>query len=563
MTRVEQVGTSVPIGRPIGNTRVYLLDAHGQPVPVGVTGELFIGGDGVARGYVEQPALTAERFVPDGFSGVPGARLYRTGDLARWRGDGVLEFLGRADAQVKVRGYRIELAEVEAALRTLPGVRDVAAVVREDVPGDKRLVAYVVPSPDTAWEPEALRQALASRLPEYMVPSSFVKLDALPLTPTGKLARQQLPAPDGSRGDAPFTAPRTRLEEQLAEAFADTLRVPRVSVTDSFFALGGHSLLALRLVSRIRERTGHSLPVSALFQDTTVERLARRVEQTPTPARNLVRLDASGASERPFFLVHGGGGSVLGYAELMRHLDGRHPVYGLHASGLEGGDLPSASVEVLARDYLAQVRAVQPRGPYLLGGWSFGGLVAYEMALQLQAVGEQVELLALMDTHAPGTQPRPTPDALGLLAVFGRVLGLSWRELPLDLEHLRSLGDRERLAYVLEQARHAPTGAPAWDVDGAERLFTVFQRLAAAQRDYVPASRHAGPVVLFRAAVHSAETADLGWRAWLTGTLTVYEAPGDHYTLLSAPHATLLAERLSHHLWNHRESNPAGCFESG
>ncbi len=547
MTDVAHVGTSVPIGRPIGNTQVYLLDASGQPVPVGVTGELFVGGDGLARGYVGQPALTAERFVPDSFSGVPGARLYRTGDLARWRSDGVLEFLGRADAQVKVRGYRIELSEVEAALRSLPVVREVAAMVREDVPGDKRLVAYVVADPDVAWEPEALRHSLAARLPAFMVPSHLVKLEALPLTPTGKVDRRRLPAPDTQlrSESAPFIAPRTPLEEQLAAAFADVLRVPRVSVSDDFFALGGHSLLALRLVSRIREHTGQVLPVAVLFQDSTVERLARRMQQASVSTRNLVLLDVGNSSERPLFLVHGGGGSVRGYSELVRELRGHGPVYGLHAS--ESDD--DVSIEALARDYLAQVRAVQPRGPYLLGGWSFGGLVAYEMTLQLQAAGEPVALLALLDTEAPETQPRPAPDGLGLLAAFGRMLGVSWQDLQLDLEHLRSLEPKEQLARVLEQS-------PSVDADGAERLFALVQRLAAAQQAYVPASTWAGPALLFRSTDSRMRPEDLGWRAWLTGALTVCEAPGDHFTLLSAPHATQVAERLGHQLWNHRESNP-------
>uniref|UniRef100_UPI0013DB290B non-ribosomal peptide synthase/polyketide synthase n=1 Tax=Pyxidicoccus caerfyrddinensis TaxID=2709663 RepID=UPI0013DB290B len=286
MTSVEHVGTSVPIGKPLGNTRIYLLDASGQPVPVGVVGELFIGGDGVARGYVEQPALTAERFVPDAFSGVPGARLYRTGDLARWRGDGVMEFLGRADAQVKVRGYRIELAEVEAALLAFPDVAQAVALVREDVPGDKRLVGYVAApeSLDTA----TLRAALKQRLPEYMVPSALVRLDALPLTSNAKVDRKALPAPDASaasRGET-YVAPRTPTEQRLSEVFSQVLRVQRVGVQDDFFELGGHSLLATQVISRIRATLGVELPLRALFEAPTVAALAPRVE-TPASSRAL------------------------------------------------------------------------------------------------------------------------------------------------------------------------------------------------------------------------------------------------------------------------------------
>ncbi|WP_164002945.1 amino acid adenylation domain-containing protein [Pyxidicoccus caerfyrddinensis] len=552
MTSVEHVGTSVPIGRPIGNTQVYVLDAHGQPVPAGVVGELFIGGDGVARGYVEQPALTAERFVPDSFSSVPGARLYRTGDLARWRKDGVLEFLGRADTQVKVRGYRIELAEVEAALLAFPEVAQAVALVREDVPGDKRLTGYVA-APESL-DLAALRASLKQRLPEYMVPSALVRLDILPLTANAKVDRKALPAPDASSTGAAYVAPRTPTEEAVAAVWAEVLNVEKVGATDDFFALGGHSLLAVRLMARLRESTGVTLPVSALFQGATVERLAQRLEQRDDASRstsNLVRLDAGTATGRPLFLVHGGGGSVLGYTELVRLLGNDRPLYGLSASGIDGGELPAAAIEVLARDYLAQLRAVQPQGPYLLGGWSFGGLVAYEMARLLQAAGEQVELLALLDSLAPDSQPRPEPDTLTQLAGFGRVLGLPWQSLPLDVEHLRRLDVRGALAYVLEQARRSPSGAPALDLDAAERLFRVYQRLSHAQRNYVPVGAYMGPALLLRAATPPSgapRAQDLGWSAWLGGTLTVYEVPGDHYTLLSAPNASRVAERLVIHL---------------
>ncbi|MCY1015596.1 amino acid adenylation domain-containing protein [Pyxidicoccus sp. MSG2] len=555
MTDAAWPGTSVPIGRPIGNTYVYVLDAAGQPVPPGLMGELFIGGDGLARGYVEQPALTAERFVPDAFSGVPGARLYRTGDLARWRKDGVLEFLGRADAQVKLRGYRIELAEVEAALRAHADVGEALALVREDVPGDKRLVAYVVPSAkaDEAASVETvqLRAFLAERLPEYMVPSAIVVLTALPLTANAKVDRKALPAPEAPVAAHAYVAPRTPMEQTLAALWAEVLRLERVGVTDNFFALGGHSLLAVRLMARLREHTGLTPPLSALFQAPTVEGLAKWAEQRKAGAvstPNLVPLAAGTSTRRPLFLVHGGGGSALAYTELARQLGGDRPIHGLSASGIDGGELPAASVEALARDYLAQVRAVQPRGPYLLGGWSFGGLVAYEMARLLQAAGERVEALAIIDSPAPTGQPHPEPDTLTRLAGFGRVLGLSWQALPLDVEHLRRLDVRSALASVLEQARRAPSGAPVLDLDVAERLLGVHERLHDAQRHYVPGGTYTGPTWLFKAATAlegHALPADLGWGPWLTEPPQVHEVPGDHYALMRAPHVRALAQTLA------------------
>ncbi|MFP2931133.1 amino acid adenylation domain-containing protein, partial [Pyxidicoccus sp. 3LG] len=283
MTGEEQVGTSVPIGRPIGNTQVYVLDASGEPVPSGVTGELFIGGDGVARGYVEQPGLTAERFIPDGYSGVEGARLYRTGDLARWRPDGVLEFVGRADAQVKVRGYRIELAEIESALFAQGSLREVVVIAREDVPGDKRLVAYVVPAPDAVpLDTALLRAGLKERLPEYMQPSAVVVLEALPLTVQGKVDRKALPPPGEalSATRREFVAPRDPAEESLASIWAEVLRVPQVGIHDDFFELGGDSILSLQIIARARAAGLHLTP-KQLFQHPTVARLAVVVATAP------------------------------------------------------------------------------------------------------------------------------------------------------------------------------------------------------------------------------------------------------------------------------------------
>ncbi|HZI15720.1 MAG TPA: condensation domain-containing protein, partial [Myxococcus sp.] len=311
------------IGRPLPHCELYVLDSHGQPCPVGVPGELFLGGAHLAHGYFGRPELTAQKFLPHPFSTVPGARLYRTGDSARWKADGTVEFLGRLDGQVKLRGFRIELGEVEAALRAAPGVRDAAAVVREDALGDRRLVAYVVSAPAQQPDVSALRTLLQQRLPEYMVPSAFVPLEALPLTPSGKLARKLLPAPDASslRGDAPFTAPRTPAEEKLAELFAALLRLPRVGVTDSFFALGGHSLLATQLISRIRSALGVELPLRALFEAPTVEALAARIDSVrasapanaPPPILPVARtgpLPLSFAQQRMWFLDQLEPGSV-------------------------------------------------------------------------------------------------------------------------------------------------------------------------------------------------------------------------------------------------------------
>jgi amino acid adenylation domain-containing protein len=285
---VDAGAKNIPIGRPISNTRIYILDSYTEPAPVGVSGELYIGGAGVAQGYLNRPDLTAERFVPDPFAREPGSRLYRTGDLGRWLPDGNIEFLGRNDDQVKLRGYRIELGEIEARLAEHAGVREAVVVAREDGPGDKRLVAYYTGDADAGAE--ALRGHLGSRLPDYMVPAAYVRLDALPLTPNGKLDRKALPAPEGAAYVArAYEAPQGELEEKLAEIWAELLAVDRVGRHDNFFELGGHSIKAVQVVSRIRREFGVELPLRPLFEAPTISQLATQVKREMTVKSSLAQ----------------------------------------------------------------------------------------------------------------------------------------------------------------------------------------------------------------------------------------------------------------------------------
>nr|WP_275899242.1 non-ribosomal peptide synthetase [Pyxidicoccus caerfyrddinensis] len=539
---------TVPLGRPLSHSRLYVLDERLQPVPVGVPGELFIGGAQVTRGYLNRPELTAERYVPDIYSTTPGARMYRSGDKVRWLADGRVEFIGRADFQVKVRGFRVEPGEIATVLREHPAVREALVVAREDVPGDKRLVAYVVSSEPVRTE--SLRAFVQERLPAHMVPSAFVSLEALPLTPNGKVDRKALPSPDVSAARAQYVAPRTPLEEQLAQAFAEVLNLERVGVEDDFFALGGHSLLAVRLIALIRERTGLTLPLSSLFQGATVERLASLAPPSPevrqrTP--NLMRLDAGTSRRRPLFLVHGGGGALLSHAELARHLGDERPIHGIFAPGLSGGELPPASMEALARLYVQQVREEQPHGPYLLAGWSLGGVVAYEMARQLEALGEQVGLLALIDSYAHLGQVEPAPPPLARVVTFAGMVGLPLQDLPpLEPEQLSGLEGAELMQRVMEELRDLPA------IDGLEpthvgQLYAVHERLTEAQRGYVPASRYTGTAEFLMASAPTAlpRAADGGWSPWVLGGVKVSLVPGDHVTLMQSPHAATLAEKLN------------------
>jgi amino acid adenylation domain-containing protein len=548
----EPAGREVPLGRPLPNVQLYVLDGYGQPAPVGVPGELHIGGVMLARGYLRRPGLTAERFVPDPFGAAPGGRLYRTGDLVRARADGALEFLGRADHQVKVRGFRVELGEVEAALARHPAVRDLAVVAREGPPGERRLVAYLLADP-AALPPAAARRFLAGRLPDYMIPAHFVVLPRLPLTPNGKLDRRALPPPDEGRDDGAAlpAAPRTALEARLVGLWEELLGVRPVGVTDSFFDLGGHSLLALRLITRLRDSLGRELPLATLLRAPTVERLAAALEQTGAPPASgspLVPIQPNG-SRAALFLVHPSGGGVLCYADLARALGEDQPVYGLQSRGLDDDRLPYASVEDMVAAYAEAIRAVQPRGPYLVGGWSLGGVIAFELARRLRRQGEPVPLLALLDSAAATDEAPPPEDEL--LAHFAHdLMGLTGTDAAPSAPPLAGgAGERdERLGALLDAARQGAALPPDLGLDGIRRLYDVFATNVRAVQRYRPET-YAGPVLLLRAATGNDDLdATLGWGESLTPGLRTVTLPGDHYSILRPPHVRLVAETLKRFL---------------
>ncbi|MGZ3458357.1 MAG: non-ribosomal peptide synthetase, partial [Archangium sp.] len=514
------------IGRPWDNVQVFLLDAQLRPVPVGVPGELFIGGVGLARGYLGNPALTAERFVPHPFSSLPGQRLYRSGDKARWLPEGRLEFLGRLDSQVKVRGFRVEPGEVQSVLRSLPAVRDAAVLAHPDGSGQPRLVAYVVPSLGHSPTSSSLRDSLRRLLPDYMLPSSFLLLERLPLSPSGKLDLSSLPSPEhaGHELQQTFIPPRELLELEVARAFEEVLALRPIGAHGHFFELGGHSLLAVRLLALVAERTGQRLPVSVLFQAPTVEGLAAALRTGVGPWSPLVPIQRGG-SRQPFFCVHPVGGNVLAYAELARLLGPEQPFYGLQSQGLDGSLPPLERVEEMAAFYLEALRTIQPHGPYLLGGWSMGGVVAFEMARQLQARRERVALLALIDpSPARSGQEEPEEDVgPDMAALFASDLG---------------------------QLTSPPLAESLLDVDAGppqlHALLDVFSHNMRALRRYVPRCIE-GRATVLRAADSvrvGSEEDDRGWGQKVSGGVELLEVPGDHYGILRPPHVQVLAEHL-------------------
>jgi thioesterase domain-containing protein/acyl carrier protein len=539
----ERELAEVPIGRPIAGARLFVADAQCGLAPIGVAGELLIGGAGLARGYHAQPALTAERFTPDPFGPAAGGRLYRSGDRARRRPDGRLEYLGRIDQQVKIRGFRVEPAEIESVLRTHPGVRE-AVVVAWERAGVRRLAAYVVAEAGLAPEESELRRFLRARLPDYMVPALLVPLATLPLSPHGKVDRRRLPEPGPELGLAAAdpVAPRDGIELRLARLWEELLGVQPVGVTDSFFDLGGHSLLALRMMARIRAELGRELPVAALFERPTIEQLAAALrEQGMRAAPSVlvpVRADGDGA---PLLCVHPVGGTVLCYAELARHLGAGRPLFGLQHPHLAGETGEAASVEELAATYVRAVRSARPGGPRLLAGWSMGALVALEMARQLRAAGEAVGLVALIDPTTPGDETDREADEAALVLEFARDLA-GLRGLTASSADLAGSDPLDRLLALARAEGQVPPDVGLADL---RRHFEVFRRNLKAAAAYRPVA-WPGPLALVVAdRSPAAEAARLAaWRHLAAGSVEVHRLPGDHYSLLRPPDVGPLAALL-------------------
>jgi amino acid adenylation domain-containing protein len=550
----------VPIGRALPNVQLYVLDVYGQPTQVGVPGELFVGGAGVGIGYHRRPELTAERFVPNPF--VEGERMYRTGDLVRWLPDGQLAYVGRIDSQIKIRGFRVELGEIEAALSALPGV-DQAVVQPQPGPGGSHvLVAYCVARPGVKLVHAELAAKLGEQLPEYMVPAATMQLERLPMTPNRKVDRRALPKVD-TAVERPYTAPADPEEAKVAEIWQTLFEKARIGVEDDFFDLGGTSLLAIRLFTEIDRAFGVKLPMSTVLEANTIRKMAALVH-APEPRHEGCLIELRAGGERCLFLVHDADGETLLYGNVARRLPEGIAVYGIEPAGRGKLSIVHTTVEQMASHYLREVRRRQPRGPYYLGGLCAGGVLAFEMARQLEAAGEEVALLALIESAPPGAAMKTSHHevrmgrfrslASGLR--LGNVLNVAGQALDKVRNAITyELGQRTKRARValqyklLEQVFVGGAGWPA-----RLPVPTTREIYASAERRYVPGRVDGGRPIVFRALDGEGDEkpfkdiyvdALFGWGAVLEGTPEAIDVTGGHGECLQEPHAKIVADAIA------------------
>ncbi|MEM7583893.1 MAG: amino acid adenylation domain-containing protein [Acidobacteriota bacterium] len=532
------------IGRPVDGTDARVLDRHGGPTPLGVPGELFLGGQGLARGYLGRPARTAESFVPHPWSTASGGRLYCTGDLVRWRADSELEFLGRIDHQIKIRGLRIEPGEIEALVARHPAVDEVAVVMQQSRTG-AHLVAFLVLAEGNEKPAEgALSQRLQESLPSYMVPAAFVWVEQMPQTPSGKIDRRHLAGLDFVKGDDSDerVQPRNPLELELLQIWQEVLEIRDIGVTDNFFKLGGHSLLTIYLMVCIRERLGPDLPVAVLFQAPTIETLAAALEQEHPRSRypSLVPLSPDG-EKAPFFCVHGADGNVFYFMELARHLSGldaERPFYGIQARGLMGEEGEALrTVNAMAEYYLEVVRDHQPQGPYFLGGYSSGCLVAFEMGRRLREAGDEVAFLGMFDSLADPMRQVQVFNQTALLAFFAREL-----MIPVMPDELVELEDDEQLSYILEKGWRLKKIPREFGFADANQALRIMEANLDATRKAELGS-YPGKVTVFRSESSDRWEEDLGWGE-LAAEVETHNVTGNHRTMFVRPNVESLSELL-------------------
>lgn len=547
----ESINDIIPLGKGIKDVQLLILNNSKQLSGIGEKGEIYLRSPHLAKGYINNDELTQKSFIINPFTKISRDKLYKTGDLGRYMPDGNIEFLGRADNQVKIRGFRVELEEIEAMLRQHPDVRQTVVVIREEQPENKYLVAYVVLTEKQVSISSKLRCFLKQRFPDYMVPSNFATIDSLPLTPNGKVDRHALPELDKVRQEPEktFMSPRNELELQLTKIWEKVLGIKHIGVRDNFFDMGGHSLLAVRLFSQIEKTTGRNLPLITLFQATTVELLSKVLrEEGWSPSWSSLVPIQTGGSKPPFFCVPGPAGYVLCFADFARYLGSEQPFYGLQPKGLDGEEVPYTCIEKMAEHYINEIRIIQPEGPYFLGGNCFGGIVAFEMAQQLQAQGQKVALLALFEAYAPGA----VYPLYGIKPFFKRLI----QRIRRHLDNLSRLSPKEKFLYFMEESRNVMK-SKIWKIaykfylDFGRPMPYAFRSVREANfqalRDYVP-SGYSGKVTLFQS--HKRFTGfyyepQMGWEKLAIGGIEIYKVPGNHESIWNELNIQVLVKKLS------------------
>jgi thioesterase domain-containing protein/acyl carrier protein len=548
----------VNLGKPIDNTLIYVLNQEFQPVPVGYPGELFIGGDGLAKGYFNLPEMTREKFLPDTFSGIKGARMYRTGDLVQQTENGKLEFLNRVDSQVKIRGFRIELGEIESALSQYKTVRDNVVIVREDIPGDKRLIAYIIGKDKQETDISGLRQFLRTKVPDYMVPSSFVFISQFPLTPNGKIDRKMLPPPEDQARETTkvYLEPSTELEIKLAQIWCDVLKIKRIGTDENFFEIGGHSMIAVTLMIKIEKELGTRLPLATLFDHSNIRDMANFLEQKLEPARwgSLVPIRAKG-SKRPLYLVHGAGLNLLLYTTIVSHLDPDQPVYGLQAKGLDGVDEPLDTIEGIAAYYISEILAFDNKGTYALAGFSMGGQIAYEMARQLVLMDKKVSFLGVFDTVSYNISDRHLP----VIERYTRRIDRIYNQVTWTCGTFMKKPGRKKFEFLVskwqsivkritkDDYKIKPEGVSAGNKSELPKyLHKVHRANYEALEKYI-LPPYPGKLHLFRALNQSFYIKDpvlYGWDEFVGGGVEVLDIPGEHSRIFAPPNDKIFADAL-------------------
>ena len=543
---VPEQAATVPIGRPLSNTQLYLLDDHLQPVPVGVSGEVYLGGDGLAHGYLNRPELTRERFITNHpITQSPDHPIYKTGDIARYLPDGDIEFLGRVDHQVKVRGFRIELAEIETVLSRHPAVAQVVVIVREDTPRNKTLAAYLAFAENSSFDTRKLRDFLKQQLPDYMIPASFTFLNQLPLTPNGKIDRNALPEPDRIRPfqETSFVAPRTPTEKTLAAICLNLLNIEKIGVFDNFFELGGHSLLAVQVMARVQETFEVELPLRSLFENPTISGIAEQIdtqcwkngaqpELHYEQGSSLVTIKRGNQNLLPIFLIPGAAAekvNFLNYVRLLQQAGVKNPVYGLRPRDRKGERPSYTGVENIAANYLQEIYTVQPNGPYFLLGGCVGGRVVFEIARQLYEKGQSVANLILIDSLLSSKV-----EKLYRILPQNLVPGPLFRGVKYHLWKMQRFSHKRKVIYLIRQLRNLLAALmPETDKQRRKRYRQMaVQNYLTALINYRPKGQYPGPISLLMNENYHQSCSQTGWEQYISGHLKLHLIPGFHRMIL-------------------------------